>query len=239
MSEAKSSKLGSSKIQELLDIVKQEEDSVLTYQDDVLQFLDFYNIKPGRHYIKTSILRQLYYNWSHEPIQSMILTARLNDYLRSLSKQNVQYCKINQNSLNLSKPVLEALARQKKRLRVVHHEKVFDFIQHYDIKPGGRATLGQVIHDAFIDWAKRNSLQVRKFKNPESFYTVFSLYFERKKDKSQLTLCNIDATGLEYQLQRSEKKYEEKQKKKQRKQLLRERKSFQLKAKEWRDSKNK
>jgi hypothetical protein len=122
---------------QLLDLLETNNEQVDLHvlNDDISNFLRFYNIVPGENQIEKRILHRLYKKWSKEPMNQAGFTLNLKDRL-PMSNNNIY---INLTRINVDKLVLEKLAKQKKVIPTtsVKQKKKFEsFLSKFEISDG-------------------------------------------------------------------------------------------------------
>ncbi len=172
-------------IDKLLKILEQKEDSPLEYSDDVIDFIEFYKLKPGKFWVKYYTLKRLYNHWSKEPLGKNTFVMRMNTHLPSIKRRSVRFYKINRSSLNLTKEAYKFLNtyKIKSRIHVVNHKKALEFLKEKKIKPGKRFPAGvKVIYYMFLDWCEAKGIKLAPIAY-KSFIGLMKQTFDSKLDK--------------------------------------------------------
>lgn len=172
-------------VDKLLKILEQKDDLQLDHSDDVIDFIEFYQLKPGKFWVKYYTLKRLYNHWSREPIGKNTFVTRMNSHLPSIKRRTTRFYKINRSSLNLTKEAYKFLndSKTKSRIHVVNHKKAIEFLKEKKIKPGKRFPVGaKVIYYMFLDWCEARGIKLAPIAY-KSFCGLMKQTFDSKLDK--------------------------------------------------------
>jgi hypothetical protein len=165
------------KIEELLAILDQETDTISKDGTDAFTFLEFYNIKSGKHKVKRKALYKLYKQWSHEPIKSIEFTTKLSLYLDG---DDYRWF-INKDPLKQIIPLIKPKKSNPKSYR-----NTYLFFTEMGWKKGPYFYPASTLFYMASEWAKKN----RKVPpGQQAFYVMLTMTFPRKI---------IDAFNREY-----------------------------------------
>lgn len=172
-------------IDKLLKILEQKDDLKLDHSDDVIDFIEFYQLKPGKFWVKYYTLKRLYNHWSREPIGKNTFVTRMNNHLPSIKRRTTRFYKINRTSLNLTKEAYKFIDNNKikSRIHVVNHKKALQFLKEKKIKPGKRFPVGaKVIYYMFLDWCEAKGMKMAPIAY-KSFIGLMKQTFDSKLDR--------------------------------------------------------
>lgn len=123
-----------------------------SYRNDFYQFIDTYQIKPGKDKVLPSTLYSLYTHWSQEPLTSYEFGRELAEII-DIRKSRAQ---INKSVLAIKIEVLKLL----KPLDKTHYKgwkQHFDkYLDRYCIKSGGLYLKITVLYNLYDKWCYKN-----------------------------------------------------------------------------------
>lgn len=174
------------RVKELLDILDSPDGETveLEHTDDVIDFVEFYNLKPGKFWVKQSTMTRLYKHWSSEPVTTRQFVTRANAYMPSIKRRKIRFYKVNRSSINITKEAYKfILARHKRPIPVVNQRKVFQFLKDKNVKNGKRYPIGaRVIYYMFLDWCEEQKIRLAPI-SYNNFIGLLKQTFNHKKDK--------------------------------------------------------
>lgn len=174
------------RVKELLSILDQEEDTEveLEHSDDVIDFIEFYNIKKGRFWVRYSILKRLYNYWSDVPVNKLTFTKRLTSHIPSIKRRHIRFYFINRSSLNITKEAYKFINQKNKlKIRVVDQKKLSEFLKENKIKPGKRYPAKYThVYYMFIDWCEKKKIK-RAPLAYKNFIGLMKQTYESRLDK--------------------------------------------------------
>lgn len=101
--------------------------------DDVYNFVVFYNLHPGDNIISTKAIYNLYKKWSKNPLKKQKFIGKLINYLPLQSRNNL---KINESVININRKIFE-LIKSDPTVKV-HNKQVHfqNYLEKYNLTPG-------------------------------------------------------------------------------------------------------
>jgi hypothetical protein len=134
-----------------------------SHEELMIKFITEFNIKPGKHKVRKTLLWNIFKNWTSEKISRSKFGVLLNYYFIS-DALNIY---INKSALRLSKNSLQLFApklfksRSPKIDLPSYHAHFRSFLRHYGIKDGQRNIYGYLLFYLYDKWVYKT-----KFKNP-------------------------------------------------------------------------
>lgn len=116
-----------------LEKVDSEQDLVKKLQDDVLNFIVKFGIKPGKFKIKTNLLYHVYKNWSTEPVNKRTFVYTLKLYVDVKSESSL----INVSAFKFTEEAYKTLKKELKPKKdsLANKRRHFEsFLKHFDIQ---------------------------------------------------------------------------------------------------------
>lgn len=180
------------------------ESNVPSAPDNMLDFVSFYNLKPGTNVVKGSLLYKLYTAWNKsEKLNKREFMNRLTVYLERSKSGHVL---INIDNVALTNKAKEVFFKTKHTiyLNTPRFKKNIErWMKELDIIPGDYAVDGTVLHYIYRDWSINNRLtaiSVTDFNQILTYYFKFYKEFDRRYpeifyiDKNNL---RVDGVTLE------------------------------------------
>lgn len=169
-------------------------------EDSVIKFLQFYNIEPGKHLMKTKTLYGLYKKFIKDPLTRQSFCIQMNKFLnlKSLNDTRETYYLINQKALNISEKALSLLGDDLKQLRFKNKARQHfeSFIERYNIKPGNEDSFiwlsYDVLYDLYDEWTYNNSKRAPLSK--KHLRKICGMYFPEIKKMQYKDWFYIDAS---------------------------------------------
>jgi hypothetical protein len=189
-------------IEELLNSIKDgnlKEDDYSFANDNILEFLSFYNIKPGTNKVPTSVLYKIFKSWT-----------KSNNYgpkyfaisLRQYFEFDDRYALIDIRSIDLTKKARDMFFNRTSSGVKVNRtyrskktkQQIDDFLAQYGIARGKYIIVGKALYYIYERWAMDSK---RKVINPRIFVEMLKFYLEWYKEyKNSKTYFYIDKTQL-------------------------------------------
>jgi hypothetical protein len=148
-------------------------------KNDVVLFLTFYDIKPGRNVIKKRFLYELYRKWSSNSVSKHMFGHEVGKFLPSyqIGKDSIYKLSINAFDINERLYAL-ILKKTKNKTKSSNYMKHFEhFIKKYEIKHGTVWLESFVLYYLYDKWIykinKNNPLGRRQFFNFCKMYFKF------------------------------------------------------------------
>jgi hypothetical protein len=170
-------------LEELLKSIEESEDkNVVGITDDVLSFLSHFNILPGENLVLTSVVFDLYKNWSKDPISRAVFGLKINKHFFKHQKGNKIYYKINLDSFSVEKQTLIEIEKHKMdRTKYPSWQKHFQsFLDFHEIKKGKTWVQSFVLMYFYDKWCYKN--RKKRLLSEVSFFNFCKLHFEHKRN---------------------------------------------------------
>lgn len=153
--------------------------------NNVLAFLSFYGIKPGKQKVKRDSIYRLYKQWTKDAKSPMLFATEINnhlDYHHNQSNTKRSYYLININSIKIRNQIeLLKLANKRDKTKNLRYIKHFDkFITENNITVGTYYIESFVLHSLYDRWNYNKT----KKANPlgfKSFIRFLKLHFKIKR----------------------------------------------------------
>lgn len=212
-------------LEELLSTIeKSEEKNIVSYTDDVFSFISHFNINPGENLVLTSVLFDLYKNWSNNPVSKIKFGLKINKHFFKHQKGKRVYYKINLDSIFIEKQTLGIL--EKNKINKVkyptwqnHYNK---FLDYYKISKGTTWVPHYVLMHFYDKWCYKN--KKKRLLSEESFFNFCKLYFDYKRNSESRMMWfginkdfitkHLSSQKLTYLQQGRERKYGKRKKSK-------------------------
>lgn len=163
-----------------LDQPTQSEQSVNPYKNnDVLDFVYFFNMKPGKEPVKKKLLYKIYTKWSKDVVHLKTFNNILTDYFES----DITVLYLDSDAFKLTKNAIEFLEPKKKRdTGNPNYQRHFsNFLSHYSIVPGKTWIEQEVLYYLYRKWKDdKGSL------NPSTFSDFCSINLRKKKTETAI-----------------------------------------------------
>ena len=175
-----------------LEQVKEEKVEQSEYHNDILAFLHFYKIENGDNKVTAKLLRQLYVQWSDDPITANHFGQELNKFI---TRKSDTYYLINQKSFHLAASSYKFLKQNKKdKIKRPLYRKHFDnFLAHYGITKGRSVWVpGFILFHLYDKWVYKNRT-IRTLAEPW-FYQFCKLHFNRKRPDGSVYYYQLGQT---------------------------------------------
>lgn len=159
---------------------------------DVLSFVLYFNIKPGRQSIKKNMLFDLYKHWSKEPLTRRSFHRELGKFLRLRQSGFNFYYKTSLNSIDITRKLFIYLNkrntdRSKSKPWKSHYEL---FLSDNDLKEGTVWVEGLVFYRFYFRWKLKK--RKRSWLGYDQFHHISKLYFNNRR----ITSSKIKWFGL-------------------------------------------
>jgi hypothetical protein len=141
-------------IDKLLNILKRKTDkNVKLHDNEIMSFIQFYNIKSGRVWVRSTVLYKLYKAWSETPIDFKKFTLFMARYLPYKSNKGFR---ISTSSLDISKKTLEILIPKKTPLLKI--KSIHLFIEEHQIQSGPFWHVDTLVYKIFRKWSRKKHM---------------------------------------------------------------------------------
>ena len=167
------------------------------YSDQVLNFIAFYNLKPGNNLVKATVLYKLFKNWSKADVSSGTFTNRLKEIFPYQVIKDGTFFSLDQSALNLSEAALKLLQTKPERHLLPSYKRHFEsFLNRYQVTEGTYWVESYILYYLYDKWLyeikrKTNHLGYQSFNN------LMSLYFTVKKpNTNQSYVVRINKENL-------------------------------------------
>lgn len=162
-------------------------------QNDVVMFLSFYQIEPGKDTVPQKMLYDLYKLWSNNPISKVSFGIEISKFLLIHQKGPRWYYLINRSSLNLTKAAFDLVNKQTiNKAKSPPWRKHFEnFLNKYEIKPGDYFLESFVLYDLYDEYVY--GLNKKLPLGEDQFFNLCKIYFKHKRKTSNyLTWFGVD-----------------------------------------------
>lgn len=167
--------------EELLKLLEDKEGdnfNLTDYKNDLLEFISFYQLRPGTNKVTPAILFELYKLWSKKPIKQKAFTKQMGEMLPTERTFSLRYYLLNCPQNSVLGYVIKYLKTHNKTHSKVYKQHFDNFLKKYEIKNGSFFIKDFVLFDLYDQWV----YQIRK-RRPFSynqFQNFCKLYFEHK-----------------------------------------------------------
>lgn len=140
--------------EELLDLLKDDssQTSNFQYQNDILEFISFYQITQGDYKITARLLYKLYKYWSKSPISQNSMS---NDLALFFAKSSASIFLINKPREFFLEKSSKKKVNKTKRKQWFKHFK--GFIEKYNLKSGRFFVKDIVLYNLYDKWTYKNN----------------------------------------------------------------------------------
>jgi len=183
-------------LRELTDeeLLKSLEDNTF-YQDkdafdiSIMNFLDVYQIQPGKDEIAVPTLHKLYQLWSKTRISTETFENRICSMLPITTRTKKLMLNINRNLLDLNKEIEKQIIKSKAKSKMSRSviTQMHNFVRHYEFKNGTYEWPDAVIHALLRKYAIQRRT---KFTDGVSLFKWFKLNgFTTKLQQDRYFIC--------------------------------------------------
>lgn len=167
------------------------------YSDHVLNFIAFYNLKPGNNLVKATVLYKLFKNWSKADVGSFNFSFRLKEIFPHQMIKDGMFFSLDQSALNLSEAALKLLQTKPERHLLPSYKRHFEsFLAKYQVTEGTYWVESYVLYYLYDKWL----FEIKRKTNHlgyQSFNSLLSLYFTVKRlNKNQSYVVRINKENL-------------------------------------------
>jgi hypothetical protein len=166
-------------------------------ESSVIQFLADFGIYPGRLKVNSTLLRNLYYKTTENPVSDIEFHMLMQGYLRWEQNNKYRYYFVNRTALEFTKQLADFLAKKRKPKKVnsrffrAHIEK---FIAENKLKPGTKNIPMSALYYLYDKWQYKKTKTRLSYHN---FSAIIKLYFTTKKTKNIWCVVKIDKEFFE------------------------------------------
>lgn len=185
-----------------------------TNYDNILDFISFYNIKPGTHKVKNSMLYKLYKAWTNEiNFNKHEFPIKMNSLFENVGGNIL----INIDTINLTSKAKEVffkpvLRQGKKTKEIKRHIEMF--LTSHKITNGKYSIDGNILFYMYKQWVKDKRKKTLKYTDFMVYMTYYLKFYRLNEahsynfyiDKQQL---EVDGVTLENAKDYSQKKKED------------------------------
>lgn len=146
--------------------------------DDVLSFLNIYDLRPGEDSIPNRTLFRLYRTWSKNPVNSIAFAIKIHE----IFEHTPRVTKINEELFKIKREDWIYFYKNPKRTNPLEqkHKRMFEaFLKNFDLSPGDEPVNFEsicLLYDRYINEKKSKTACLNKIKL-ESFCKI---YFKQK-----------------------------------------------------------
>lgn len=170
--------------EELLKILKEDPSEIKeedNQTDDILGFVSFFNLKPGKNLVPKKLIYQLYQYWSKAPISSNNFFNKFTLYFQPTGYGHRTSFYLNLESINISKRLLKLIDKHTRiKTKSPTYKRHFEsFLNHYKLKAGKIWIESYILYYLYDKW----TYKIKK-KHPlskEQFYNFCKLYFPKNR----------------------------------------------------------
>jgi hypothetical protein len=165
------------------DVDNLEEIETLDLTNDVTDFLNFFNIRPGSNKIRSLSFYEHYKNWSQSPASYVTFSKIISKTLTIEKTYNKNTVFIKNDLIELNNEVVRN-ARARKHLKRSHSYKkhIEKFIEDMEIVPGDKWVDINVIYKWYISWRyKKKTIRLLR----RDLRGLLKFYFESRIGKSR------------------------------------------------------
>lgn len=184
-------------------------------QDNVYNFISFYNFQAGIDKVSQKAIQKLYKKWSKSPITQLKFTTHFNTYFLPYKEGSYTYYLLNESSIDINKKILNDLAKVPKDLtKILKNQRHFEmYLKKFGIVPGKDFVSLEVLYYLYDKW----TYEMDKKKDVLTKYilTIFlGLFFQKKANpKKGKIWFGINMNKLEIETKKKMIEYEENEKK--------------------------
>lgn len=187
------------------------------YPNDIMDFISFYNLKPGEENIPLRVLYKVYNKWSETPLKRSQFSEHIGRFFvtKAFGNGNSVVC-LDKNAKQFQKIIQEFFKKMDKTKKKGYKKHFDSFLNFYNISPGTLYLKDKVLYDLYDKWTYKNQNY-----NPLSFNQFLGflrLYF--KKDEKYIAgnyYFSLDATIVNHlsedMINEMKKRYEKTQEK--------------------------
>lgn len=174
--------------EDLLELLKDTEVSKTSdINNDIINFLNIYDIQPGKSPIGVDLLYKLYSKWGGHQARKTFVREANNYYVLRVSGPKHYYL-INKNALKFSTQLLKEFeSKELNKTRSKHFKKHFDsYLDFHGIKEGRTWVESYLLYYLYDRWTYKNHNG-----NPLSYVQFLNfcrLYFKHKRLTSNRVL---------------------------------------------------
>lgn len=195
----------------------QQDEPTFVYYNDALEFVSFYNLRPGPERVQLKLLFKLYRYWSQTPMTRLKFSYEMTDLFQYNSYGNGKSVVCLDKSSKKIKVAMSQFFKKQDRTKMKGYKKHFDtFLNFYKITSGSFYIKDTVLYDLYDKWVYKN--HNKKPLNFRNFLSFVKLYFkESEKYIGGNYYFSIDATIINHlsdeNINEMKKRYHEKEKK--------------------------
>lgn len=184
-------------VEELLEVIKDNNDNEKPTEHSVLRFLSEFKIEPGQTLTSGNLLYRLYRYNTEYPVSSKEFDLLLTSYLNYEIKNNRNYYLLNNETDLLVKKLAEFLVEKKKVKRVNNwpHRKHFEeFMLVHGLERGTKNIPVHSLYYFYDKWQYSNKLRNRL--GPILFTAMIRKYFDTKRTAKISCVVKINESFL-------------------------------------------
>ena len=138
------------------ELIKIEDSS----NDDILEFISFYRIESGEHFVSHHLISKLYCNWSKTPYKVSQFHKIFAFYFPRYKNGLTWGYLLNTDTLNISKQLFNFLNKSKfnKKSNTLN---LNNFIKKFDIKPGNFRIDKENLYYLYTNWLIRSKKNIQ------------------------------------------------------------------------------
>lgn len=174
--------------EEILALLESEEEvevvaaEVFDYEGDIVPFLSFYNITPGKTQVSKKLLYKLYKAYSKQPIDKLNFTTQLGNFIT----HDRNHFLINIDQFAISKHIYETEKTRDKTKSLTYQKHFNWFMQEGNVQPGNVWLEGFILFYIYKDFCKSRRVHPKFGYN--NFHKFLKLHFEYKRIKENRSL---------------------------------------------------
>lgn len=156
------SKSRAKEIENLLNILEGKEQVIVSYKNDILNFIKFYKLKSGNKRVKRTLIKRLYRNWSKDPDKHF--GYKLGRYFQGKDG----YFLLNRDPTEFLE-YLDDKEPKKTKISIKRSYNVNQFLLDQRIAKGDNYFIHYILYYMYLEWCDLNKvkdkLTLYKFNN--------------------------------------------------------------------------
>lgn len=182
---------------QLLNLIKdtdKEVEDIHVLNDDISNFLSFYNINPGNEKVSKRTLFKLYKAWT-TAVKSYKLTGFVQQLLRKQFEVDYNKIFIDKNQINIDVLILKKLETKPKKPRDRsdrYRERFERFLNEYDIKSGNTWVKSKSLYDLQKKYFPKHCF------TPQIFSKLLKLYIKEHDYVNRCLYFRVDDSIIKH-----------------------------------------
>lgn len=152
-------------------------------KNDVMDFINFFNIKPGENELSLFSLYEHYKNWSNDIVKIVVFNREVRKVFQTKKINNVDRVLIKNDLVELNNNITR-IARAKEHLKKSqsYKKQIERFIQEMQVNPDDKWVNLNEIYKWYTRW-RQNKTRLKI--NKHNFSALLRFYFESKTSKNR------------------------------------------------------